>query len=280
MNGALLSTRFTSFEELKSVIGLEYSGHQPEENGFGRKAWVRVRYCYNGKPLVSELREGISQGDLIKVKSGHWTKQAALILLAPFTVRHRLDLERIYLLARIRPNLFGDGDVAFYTLAEAAYRKITTPELAFLTERDSSEKGYINTFNHITAQAFITTCFSEALADFVADAHERFHHPELIGGRFTDAQVSDLEEGPVDNYVDLINNEIGQELGKQLKQRYRITRRTYWTPQLMAAYLNDLQRYYSRAFRIGLKPFHAEEERVIRFADKINQVMRRSSFDS
>ncbi|MCS6991666.1 MAG: hypothetical protein NZL95_07370 [Chitinophagales bacterium] len=281
MKGALLSTRFESFEELKSVLLLDYQSSGKGLAGLWRKkAGVRVRYCSQGQTLTSELTEGISQGDLLKIKNGTVWQQAALILKAPFTVRHRLDLERIYLLARIRPNLFGDGDVAFYTLAEAAYRKITTPQLAFLSPRDSSEKGYINTFNHITAQAFITTCFSEALADFVADAHERFHHPELIHGRFTHRQVSDLEEGPVDNYVDLINNEIGQELGKKLKAKYHITKRTRWTPDLMAAYLNDLQQYYGRAFHIGLMPFRADEEVVIRFAHKINQVMRQSNFDS
>jgi hypothetical protein len=180
----------------------------------------------------------------------------------------------------LRPNVFGEGDVAFYYLAQASFRNINTPDLAFANSKDTTEKGYINTFNHITAQAFITSCFSEDLADFVGDSHERYYHPKLINGKFSEKEVSDLAEGPVDNYVDLINNEWGQELGKQLKKKYNINRKTYWTPELVANYLNDLQDYYSWAFQIGFKPFRPEDEQVIKFSKKINVVMNTESLES
>lgn len=279
MQGALLGTRFTSFAELQQVTCIEYFNNEhAEAKRLPRRAGVRIRHCHNGHCTESELRGGVDQGELMELKEGTRGEQLGLLLRAPFAVAHRKDLERIYILARLRPNLFGAGDAAFYDLAVASFRNISTPELAFRMPRDTSEKGYINTFNHITAQALITTCFSEALADFVADAHERFHHPELIHGQFTSAQIQDLEEGPVDNYVDLINNEVGQELGKALKAKYGISRRTRWTPQLLANYLNDLQHFYGQAFHIGFEPFRAEDAVVVRFAEKINQVMRRHSF--
>ena len=78
----------------------------------------------------------------------------------------------------------------------------------------------------------------------------------------------------MDNYVDLINNEWGQELGKQLKEKYNIDRETNWTPELLANYLNDLQSYYSWAFQIGFEPFRPEDDVVRRFSDKINIVMQ------
>ncbi|MFN0275736.1 MAG: hypothetical protein ACKVPJ_08330, partial [Chitinophagales bacterium] len=186
----------------------------------------------------------------------------------------RKDLEKVFLLARLRPALFGEGDVAFFNIAQAQVKNINTRELAFVNANDSTEKGYLNTFNHITAQAFITSCFYEELADFVADAHERHHHPELILGKFTKEKLEDLAEGPVDNYVDVINNEWGQELGKQLKKKYQISIETYWTPELLSNYLNDMQSYYSWAFQIGFKPFMPGDEQVIKFSKKLNAVMK------
>ena len=170
-------------------------------------------------------------------------------------------------------DFFGEGDQAFYFLAEACAKNINTPDLAFINDRDSSEKGYINTFNHITSQAFITSCFTEELADFVGDSHERFYHPKLILGKFSEKEISDLSEGPVDNYVDLVNNEWGQELGIELKEKYNINENTYWSPELLANYLNDLQSYFSWAFQIGFNPFSSDDEAVTRFSDKLNMVL-------
>ena len=100
----------------------------------------------------------------------------------------------------------------------------------------------------------------------------------MITGKFPEEEIKDLEEGPVDNYVDLINNEWGQELGKQLKKKYNINRETYWTPELLANYLNDIQSYYSWAFQIGFKPFRPEDEVIQRFSNKVNGAMEGLSF--
>jgi hypothetical protein len=111
------------------------------------------------------------------------------------------------------------------------------------------------------------------LADFVGDTHERYYHPELITGKFSEKQVNDLDEGPLDNYVDVINNEWGQEIGVKLKEKYSINRNTRWTPELLASYLNELQRYYSWAFQIGFRPVRPDEEVVIKFSSKMNLVL-------
>jgi hypothetical protein len=279
IRGALLGTRFQSLEELKSVIDIRYSHSGSNDDPSGdHKAWVSVQHCYPGSGVTSELATGIHQGEISEAKEGTFRKRWTVLCQSPYAVSNRKDLERVYLLARLRPALFGEGDVAFFNLAQTSVRNINTPELAFKNPKDSTEKGYLNTFNHITAQAFITTCFSERLADFVADAHERYHHPELIIGRFSEEQLSDLAEGPVDNYVDVINNEWGQEIGKRLAGKYHLGRNTYWTPELMANYLNELQDYYSWAFQIGFKPFKPDDEQVIKFARKMNVVLETSAF--
>ena len=97
--------------------------------------------------------------------------------------------------------------------------------------------------------------------------------PELLTGMFTEEQLTDPNNNPVDNYVDLINNEWGQELGKKLKIKYGITPSTVWTKALLSAYLNDIQDYYSWAFQISFHPFTTQDSLVIKFSDKINKVM-------
>ena len=263
--GALLASRIATLKELKSIIKIEYI--------VDTDTAVHLRHCADEGAVHSVLKSGISQTDIIKARDGEFSDQLRLILGSPYSIRNRLELGNIYLLARRRNGLFGWGDVAFYDLAEIAEEKIITKELAYMTPRDSSEKGYINTFNHVTAQAIITSCFSEKMADFIADVHELYNMRELTSGNFTEDQLNDPEMNPVDNYVDMINNEWGQEIGKQLRKKYRISRKTIWTPQLLANYLNDLQSYYSWVFQIGMDPFKAEEEVVVRFSKKINTVL-------
>lgn len=269
VRGALLGSRFRSLDELKSVIRIEYDSTGPEDYA------VRVHHCSNGREMIAVLATGTSQGDFVKARYGGtlWDR-VSLLFRCPFAVINRKDLQKIYALSRLRPEWFGGGDVAFFEIAASMVENINTPELAFRNPRDSTEKGYLNSFNHITAQAVITSCFSEELADFIADAHERYRHSELITGQFTEAQIADLNEGPVDNYVDLVNNEWGQELGKQLREKYRINSETNWTPELLADYLNDLQSYYSWAFQIGFKPFRPDDDEVRKFSNKINIVMK------
>jgi hypothetical protein len=271
MRLALLGTRFASLEDLKSVIQIEY--HQGRSK-YSQNEFVCVHHRSGGKAVTSILRTGVSQGDFSKAKFGDsfWNR-LSLLFRSPFAVANRKGLEKIYLLSRWDPGLFGQGDLAFFDLAKSSANNINTPQLAFINTRDSTEKGFVNSFNHITAQALITSFFSEELADLIADAHERHSFPALIAGKFTDAEIKDLDNGPVDNYVDMVNNEWGQEIGKQLKEKYKITQKTNWTPELLAAYLNDLQAYYSWAFQIGFVPFRPDNEILQRFSKKINTVM-------
>ncbi|MEM0996695.1 MAG: hypothetical protein AAGN35_06435 [Bacteroidota bacterium] len=269
--GALLATRFSTLDEFKHVVQIEHlpTPTAPQDTATA----VRLRHCSHGQALSSLLTAGISQKDITKAKASGFWAQLKLLFRAPEVIGHRADLKRIYVLARRRPLEFGEGDIAFFDFAETMVANINTFDLAFRFPRDTTEKGYLNTFNHINAQAFLTSIFSEELADYVADLHERKNMPELITGVFSDSQLTDPNNNPVDNYVDMVNNEWGQELGKQLGQRYGIDRRTQWSPQLLADYLNDLQAYYTWAFNIGFRPYVPEDELVITFAVKLNHVL-------
>jgi hypothetical protein len=272
--GALLGTRFQSLEALKQVVQIEYvtcTKASADSTGY---CAVYVRHCSNGIGITGVLEQGTTQGDILKARHGSLWDRLLIVLNCPYAVMHRNDLGRANAISRWRPQWFGEGDRAFYDIAKRMVAHINTPELAFLYPRDSTEKGYLNTFNHVTSQALITSCFSEELADFIGDAHERDLHPELITGIFTEKQLNDLEDGPVDNYVDIVNNEWGKALGNQLARQFGVHRDTKWTPALAADYLNALQGYFGWAFQIGFQPFRPEEEAVQRFSEKMDAILR------
>ncbi|MFT7591059.1 MAG: hypothetical protein ACI9UJ_000980 [bacterium] len=264
----LLASRFNSLEDLKEVVGIEY------EVTSDRNGVVKGSVVLSYGDIVSELSTGVSQDDIIKVRDGNVFDGIKLVCNAPYAVRNRVDLNRIYKLARRRPIIFGEGDVAFYDLALSSVSKLNLDIVQNSSDRDTSEKGYINTMNHIIAQALITSMFSEEMADFVADVHELKNMSELVHGNFRREQLNDENNNPVDNYVDMINNEIGQELGIKLKAKYAITRDTEWTSELLTLYLNDIQYYVVQSLSLGSKPFVAVEMEMVKFSYKSNRISK------
>ena len=276
--GALLLTHFKSLEDFRAVVKVQYAEDLPVEAGRKQRApVVRLTYQSAGQEVTSVLESGISQKDFLEARSGSLWTRIRLGMKCPFAFFHRNQLKAVENLGRRRPPIFGKGDAAFYDFAETMVKHIREEDRQGISVSDLSEKGYLNTFNHITAQTFMTSVFSEDIADFIADMHELYNMPELATGHFTEKQLADFENGPVDNYVDMINNEWGQELGKVLREKYSIDQRTTWTPELLADYLNDIQSYCSWAFQVGFIPFKATDEIVVKFAWKINTVLEGGS---
>lgn len=279
--GALLLTRFTSLDDFKKVVHVQYADDLAGSSGKTNLVQqVHLTYISGGRELTSILKKGISQADFNRVRNSTTWNKMLLGLQCPYALFHRRSLTAVEHLGRRRPPIFGKGDAAFYDLAETMVKNIRDEDRLDMSCEDLSEKGYLNTFNHITAQAFMTCIFTERLADFVADVHELYNMPELITGDFSEAQLADFVNGPVDNYIDMINNEWGQELGKVLREKYKINSNTIWTPQLLTSVLNDIQSYHSWAFEIGFKPFRATDEMVVQFAWKINTVLENNQVDT
>lgn len=276
---ALLASRFETLDDLKKVVQIEYSTEYSARDS-SKSGCVTLTYELGGKVCRSVLSTGVSQNDIIKVRDGKVSDAISLMVKSPFAIANRVELNRIYKLSRRRPVLFGEGDVAFFDLALASVGNIYKESGAYLNSRDSSEKGYLNTFNHITAQAFITSIYSAEMADFVADVHERKNMPELIFGNFSNEQLLDTNNNPVDNYVDLINNELGQTLGKLLKTKYNISYETKWTPQLLTDYINDVQLYYGNSFGIGIRTIRLDDYLILRFVKKLDQVAAKITYMS
>ncbi len=261
--GALVGTRFSSLEDLKECLDIEYRENKT----------VIVKHHSNGQVISSVLKNGITEKDLERVQVGKLSDKIKVAARMPYLIFCRNDLKRIMLLARRMGAEFGEGDKGFYDLAQTMIYNINKSSSNSEFRDDYSEKGLLNTFNHLTAQAFITTLFSEKTADLVADLHELARLPELTSGKFSKQQLADLSNGPVDNYVDLINNEWGQNLGNILKTKYKISRNTEWTPALLQAYLNDIQSYCAWATGLNFLPFTEDDQIVMKFANKLNQVL-------
>ena len=272
---ALMTTRFKSLDDLKKIVTFNYYGDSAAiKNDTNAYSKVVLSYCHNQLKINSILESGVDQGDILKAQRGDLLDKIALVFNSPYAIYHHEELAQIFLLARRRNDLFGAGDAAFYDLAEVMVHNIIEIDSNNVIKTDTTSKGYINTFNHITAQALITSIFSEEMADYIADLHERHHLPELTTGKFTSAQLNDFNNSPLDNYVDMINNEWGQELGKFLKNKYNITSDTKWTNQLLANYLNDIQEYFSNCLHVKMEKIKVKEPEIERFIYKIEPILK------
>ena len=269
---ALLASRFENLDALNQLVDFDYN-QQENDTAYSPKSKVILSYNDGFREIKSVLSYGITQKDLTDAKNASLLEKIQVVTQSPYAIRHREELKGVFKLARRRYAEFKVGDVAFFDIAEAMQRNIDVSPNAFAIAKDSSEKGYVNTFNHVNGQALITALFSENLADFIADVHELHYMPQLTTGHFTQEQLLDTLNYPVDNYIDLINNEIGQELGNQLRQKYQLTPTTYWSPVLLTNVLNDLQNYYMKSFHIWMKPFNQEDKLIHRYASKINVVL-------
>lgn len=273
---ALLASRIKNLQELKSIVQLDYyRGSVISDSTDLEVDRVQIEQCVGGQKVISVLELGISQKEIAAAEKGDVWDKANVLIQSPYTVQQRSKLKSINLLARRRSDLFGPADVAFYDLAEHTVIKIRNKKQAYLSPRDNGEKGYINSFNHVTAQALITIIYDEEVADFIADVHERYNMPGLIQGSFSEQQMNDPNNNPIDNYVDMLNNEWGQKLGEQIKAKYKISRKTNWDPEFLASYLNEIQHFYSWAFDLEMEPFRAEEEVIQLFCNKLNRVLKK-----
>lgn len=273
--GALLATRFKDLDAFEKAVKIEYVSDYdktaPEAQG---RSAVRLFHCSEGKQMVSELQSGIDQDEIIKAYHGTNYDKFKVLIKSPETIFYRVNISKVRNLGRKRPQLFGENDVAFYDLAVASFKKIHRDKRAFRSARDSSEKGYINTFNHITAQAIMTLCFSEQFADYIADVHERKNMASLTTGLFTEEELKDPNDNPVENYVDMINNEWGQELGKTIQKKLELKKEMVWSEHLFCMVMNEIQQYYVWAFDLRMDPFHPDEILIKKFTRKLNRVMQ------
>ena len=271
---ALLATKFNSMDEFTEIVNLKYINKSNDSCS----GTVQIQYKNQGQTISSQLSEGVTQGDIVSAHKGSIWNKISLVLQAPYAIIKRKELSQIFMLARRRPAIFGENDVAFYDLAQASMQNIIVNKNAFKSYRDSLEKGYINTFNHITAQALITAIYNEEIAHYIASVHERHHMPQLVSGKFTEFQLNDTINFPVDNYVDIINNEIGQELGNFLKYKYTINQETIWTADFTCKFLNEVQDYYAQSFDIEIKPYQKSDSLIKRFSQKIETVKNIKSY--
>lgn len=268
---ALLASRFDNLAAFKDIVDIQYD--QTSSLFFDTINHVYLQYLTPHGTAMSHLSSGISQSDVVLIKKGSLFEQLGFLFSYPFCVSQRYHFLQSYHLSRRLHYIYGEGDVAFYDLALQTYHRIIDKKEACQSKRDSSEKGFINTFNHVTGQAMITTLFSEETADMLSILHERKTMNELTTGQFSTEQLNDPDNNPIDNYVDMINNEWGHQIGHVLRDKYKIHANTIWTAALLTNYINDLCDYYCWSFSIRIQPFTEKDDIMIRYAQKINRIM-------
>ena len=149
VRGALMTTRIQSLEQLKSMVKFEYF-HADTLTGtkLPREPMLRITHFSNGESVCSILKQGVSEEDFIAAKYGGLWEKVKLGLHYPYSAFNRTNLMEVSILARRRPDLFQEGDVAFFDLALAMEANISEHDRATLDRRDLSEKGFLNSFNH------------------------------------------------------------------------------------------------------------------------------------
>src|SRR5687768_2841509 len=132
IKGALLSTRFNSLEELKTVVQIEYFNNNTATDSVIHKGCkVRLSHCSSGREVIGVLVAGVTQGDIYKaLYSENVVDRFSLLFSSPYAIGKRKDLEKIYTISRWRPEWFGEGDLAFFDIAKASVENINTPDLA------------------------------------------------------------------------------------------------------------------------------------------------------
>lgn len=264
----LLASSFNDSRLFSERVAIQFDSIKDDKLGRAGDESITLSYNSNGDTIICTLSRGVSQNDIIKVRDGSITDKIIFSLEKPQVVSSRIDLNKIYKLARRRPTLFGEGDVAFYDLAEMMVKNMRKDSTDSQYSVHFSEYGYINTYNHVVAQALITIIYSDAIADSIACYHERIRSDELI----SPLKHEELSQMHIDNYVDIINNEIGQRLGLAISNFLLVNRHDEWNPQKLSKVLNLLQSYFSRHFHTSFEPFRPNQREIIRFTQKINIV--------
>ena len=104
---ALLTTRFESLEDFEKAVHIDYRKD-------GAKSIVILTYSTDQDTIISTLSSGVDQGDILQVRDQGFIQKVGFVLKEPYPVRIREELAMIYMMARRRHHLFGEGDVAFF----------------------------------------------------------------------------------------------------------------------------------------------------------------------
>ncbi len=267
----LLACRFRDLDHLKTKVNITYNkDYTIQDTTNCTNSTANIIYVSNNERLKHVLKSGTRQSDLINIQSSNLMSKIFFTIQNLKCIRKRKELEKVHYLSRRREDIYGSRAVAFYNISEAIVKNINTPDIAIDSYRDTLEKGYLNTFNHILSQAIITSFFSLELADMVGDLHELENMPQLACGVFSTVQLADTTNNPVDNYVDIINNLIGQKIGLKLRSKFCIRSNSFISNEFITCYLNDIQNYLSWSLGIGISDFKPNDELIIKFTQKLN----------
>ncbi len=263
---ALVSSDYSTLEALKKSINIKYDKDDVS---------VTVSHTFNNASVTKILGQGIRERDLRQLQSGSFSEKVSAVFNNPSIIYHERVLKGSLILAYKKSNI---TDIGNYHVAQIMANNLAGS--ASLSHQNS-EKGLVNTFNHILGQAVLTIFYGASSADYVGDAHER-GQPSLMTGAITEAETMQA----IDNYVDLINNQWGQTLGNELRQKYgnivdvgglvfdgKFNENLVNTNLAnVAGFLNDVQNYVGNTFGYTGKAFSSTDEIVKQYTTILIQM--------
>ncbi|MEL6183152.1 MAG: hypothetical protein AAFU79_00915 [Myxococcota bacterium] len=259
----IVTSEFPTLNDLKKELDITY-----------RDGEVEVGHSKEGLSETNTLSDDlIGEAELKSAKkaSADWglRDMVGFAWENPRLAWHRTALQNTEKLSYVAKNNSGS---ALGRISEAMFDNIDDKPRATpyrgpggkkLTQHDAIK----NMMLHVFGQAVLTTLYGESAADLAGDLHER-DQPSLITG-----QIGKGEEAQaLDNYADMVNNEYGQELGKELNRRLGVGGSTRWTPEKTAEYLNQVQHYFSQTHGWSFRDFQPNDPRVEKFTNLLNEV--------
>jgi len=249
----LLASNYKTLDDLKKDVAIEYGdGYVMVRHG-GRENYLKMS-TFTQKE-VTEARDAWDKGD--KSKAG---KLLGKNLSLAWDLKDNEDaMHGIFTLGQKNPE-----GVTLNTVAKAMLGNLKGNASKSAGEQEALKSMFL----HVHGQALITSLWGSQVADISGDIHER-DQEALITGKF-EGMSSQQMNGVIDNYVDLVNNMYGQDLGERLKDQFKITKETKWTDQLTADYFTAVQDYLGETHGLTFKNFDTNSKEVKAFTRLLN----------
>lgn len=252
----LLATDYSSLEDLKKDINIEYNEDKSVDLELVSHPEINHKLTDGvGDKEIKDLKNQASKASLLE--------KANIAFDHPQLAWYRNDLQAIETMSYRKKNI---AELGLYNIADAFRNDIESGASA----KELGDKGLVNTFNHTFGQSVITMLFGENVADLAGDIHER-DQPALRTGEFKNS--GDITQA-IDNYVDIMNNQIGQDLGADFKKKFAASLHFGFTPEASAELLNEGRDFFAKSFNLkfGKEKYTAEDDLAKRFCIVLNEV--------
>ena len=261
----LVATNYKSIKSLKKILYIKY---------YNDKSFS-ISYIVNGMIIEHRFSKGYADNELAIIRNSDLGTQAKSILSEPLLVIYKSALETMFICAYTKEN---EAKTSMLAISFEIAKKLKISN--FLKTDD---RALPNTIRHILSGVVLSMFHGEDSVNFVMDIHER--HKKIDNGVIFDIDECEFlrtgkfknaeeEKSAIDNYIDIINNQIGGKLGSKLRNKYQkiINNTNGWTLEESANFLNDFLYYLKQSLKYDYNEFKTTEEIVKKVAVLFTQV--------